>query len=221
MQDFTDKLVVITGAAGGVGRSLAIAMAEAGARVLAADIDEVGLEETKAALDATGATSYIRTCDVTSQESVDALAMGHCLQLPDSPPAAPIAATLDPACLDGAELIFVAVPVVANQASFMMIAERQKNHLPAVVSLCAKGIGKAGDGSAMLLTDLASQLLPDHPLAVFSGPSFADEVFAGLPAALVAASEDLATANRIQDAFEGSNFILLQKIFRVIFNSID
>ena len=74
MQDFTDKLVVITGAAGGVGRSLAIAMAEAGARVLAADIDEVGLEETKAALDATGATSYIRTCDVTSQESVDALA---------------------------------------------------------------------------------------------------------------------------------------------------
>ena len=61
MQDFTDKLVVITGAAGGVGRSLAIAMAEAGARVLAADIDEVGLEETKAALDAIGAISYIRT----------------------------------------------------------------------------------------------------------------------------------------------------------------
>jgi hypothetical protein len=42
------------------------------------------------------------------QESVDALAMGRCLQLPDSPPAAPIAATLDPACLDDAELIFVA-----------------------------------------------------------------------------------------------------------------
>ena len=142
------------------------------------------------------------------QESVDALAMGRCLQLPDSAPAAPIAATLDPACLDDAELIFVAVPVVANQASFMMIAERQKNHPLAVVSLCAKGIGKADDGSAMLLTDLASRLLPDHPLAVFSGPSFADEVFAGLPAALVAASDDLATANRIQDAFEGSNLRL-------------
>ena len=103
------------------------------------------------------------------QESVDALAMGRCLQLPDSAPASPIAATLDPACLDDAELIFVAVPVVANQASFMMIAERQKNHPPAVVSLCAKGIGKADDGSAMLLTDLASQLLPDHPFGSIFG----------------------------------------------------
>ena len=96
------------------------------------------------------------------QESVDALAMGRCLQLPDSAPAAPIAATLDPVCLEDAELIFVAVPVVANQASFMMIAERQKNQLPAVVSLCAKGIGKADDGSAMLLTDLASRLSLIH-----------------------------------------------------------
>ena len=48
MQDFTDKLVVITGAASGVGRSLAVVMAEAGARVLAADIDGAGLLETKA-----------------------------------------------------------------------------------------------------------------------------------------------------------------------------
>jgi NAD(P)-dependent dehydrogenase (short-subunit alcohol dehydrogenase family) len=74
MQEFTDKLVVITGAASGVGRSLAIAMAEAGARVLAADIDDAGLLETKAALDARGAVSYTSKCDVTSQASVDALA---------------------------------------------------------------------------------------------------------------------------------------------------
>ena len=142
------------------------------------------------------------------QESVDALAAGRCLQLPDAAPSMPIAATLDPACLDDAELIFVAVPVVANAASFLTIAERQKDRTPAAVALCAKGIGKADDGSAMLLTDLAARLLPDHPLAVFSGPSFADEVFAGLPAALVAASDDLETANKIQDAFEGSNLRL-------------
>jgi len=142
------------------------------------------------------------------QESVDALAAGRCLHLPDAEPAAPIAATLDPACLDDAALIFVAVPVVANQASFLTIAERQNGRQPGAVILCAKGISKADDGSAMLLNDLAARSLPDHPLAVFSGPSFADEVFAGLPAALVAASNETAITNRIQDAFEGSNLRL-------------
>ena len=44
--------------------------------------------------------------------------------------------------------------------------------------------------------------------AVFSGPSFADEVFAGLPAALVTASHTPATAIQIQEAFEGSNLRL-------------
>jgi NAD(P)-dependent dehydrogenase (short-subunit alcohol dehydrogenase family) len=98
MQDFTDKLVVITGAASGVGRSLATAMAGAGARVLAADIDESGLEETKAALDATGAINYTRMCDVTSQESVDALA----LQAFDD--------------LGGAHLVFANAGIAAGEA---------------------------------------------------------------------------------------------------------
>ena len=142
------------------------------------------------------------------QESVDALAAGRCLQLSDAKPAAPIAATIDPTCLENAALIFVAVPVMANQASFLTIADRQSGGQPGVVILCAKGISKADDGSAMLLNDLASRTLPNHPLAVFSGPSFADEVFAGLPAALVAASKDPTITNRIQDAFEGSNLRL-------------
>ena len=47
-------------------------------------------------------------------------------------------------------------------------------------------------------------MIPRHEVAVFSGPSFADEVFSGLPAALVAAGRDTAT-KAIQDAFEGSN----------------
>ena len=38
-----------------------------------------------------------------------------------------IAATTDPACLDDADLIFVATPVVANQANFLMIHDRQNN----------------------------------------------------------------------------------------------
>ena len=53
-----------------------------------------------------------------------------------------------------------------------------------------------------------SQHFTRHPLAVFSGPSFADEVFTGLPAALVTASHTPATAIQIQEVFEGSNLRL-------------
>jgi len=56
----------------------------------------------------------------------------------------------------------------------------------------------------MLLTKLANSMIPRHDIAVFSGPSFADEVFSGLPAALVAAGGDHATKT-IQNTFEGSN----------------
>jgi len=146
------------------------------------------------------------------QESVDSLALGRCLHLPDTPLAMPIAATTDPACIDDADLVFVAVPVVANQPVFQMIRDRQKDRntdqKPATIVLCAKGISKAADGRAMLLTELAADVLPSRPIAVFSGPSFADEVFAGLPAALVTASLDLKVANEIQDAFNGSNLRL-------------
>jgi NAD(P)-dependent dehydrogenase (short-subunit alcohol dehydrogenase family) len=44
--DFTDRVVIVTGAARGVGRATAHAFAEAGARVVAADRDEAGLSET-------------------------------------------------------------------------------------------------------------------------------------------------------------------------------
>ena len=150
------------------------------------------------------------------QESVDALAEGRCLYLPKNPPAMSIAATIDPTCLDDADLIFVATPVVANQANFLMIHDRQnnrqknenQNQRAATIVLCAKGIGKADDGNAVLLTELAATVLPAHQLAVFSGPSFADEVFAGLPAALVTASHTPATAIQIQEVFEGSNLRL-------------
>ena len=139
------------------------------------------------------------------QESVDALAAGCCLHLPVSPPAMPITATTDPACLDNADLIFIATPVVANQASLLMIHNRQnhgqRNLKLATIVLCAKGISKADDGSAMLLTKLADKILPRHPLAVFSGPSFADEVFAGLPAALVTASHTPAISNTSAETF--------------------
>jgi len=74
MQDFTGKLAVITGGASGVGRSLAFALGAEGARVLIADVDEQGLEQTKAALIDAGIDAHSQQCDVSRQESLDALA---------------------------------------------------------------------------------------------------------------------------------------------------
>jgi 3-oxoacyl-[acyl-carrier protein] reductase len=50
--DFTDRAVLVSGAAQGIGAAIARGFADAGARVHVADIDEQGLERTAAALGA-------------------------------------------------------------------------------------------------------------------------------------------------------------------------
>ena len=42
-----DKRVIVTGAAGGLGRAFAQAFADAGARIVAADVNIGGAEETR------------------------------------------------------------------------------------------------------------------------------------------------------------------------------
>ena len=139
-----------------------------------------------------------------NQQTVDMLAQGHCPRLPDCAPIAPLVATTDHTCLAAATMIFVAVPVQANAESFDLINTQQAGSKAAIVALCAKGIVSDDQADAMLLTKLAHIMMPRHEVTVFSGPSFADEVFSGLPAALVAAGRDRATKT-LQDAFEGSN----------------
>lgn len=62
--DLTDKIVVVTGAAGGIGRALAVRFHDASAKhIVCVDIDEVGAKETAAMVGGTG-----RKLDVTSEE---------------------------------------------------------------------------------------------------------------------------------------------------------
>lgn len=74
MQDFTDKTAVVTGAASGIGRALALKFAGAGCKVVAADVDAAGLEETRKQVEATGADVITTHCDVTRQDALDACA---------------------------------------------------------------------------------------------------------------------------------------------------
>ena len=75
MQDFRHKLAVITGGASGVGRSLAFALGSEGGRVLVADVDQAALTQTQADLSAAGIDAHSSFCDVSSADSVKALAI--------------------------------------------------------------------------------------------------------------------------------------------------
>jgi NAD(P)-dependent dehydrogenase (short-subunit alcohol dehydrogenase family) len=73
MQDIKGKVAVITGGASGIGRATALALADAGARVVVADIERPPLDAVVAGIEAAGGEAIGVITDVSSWESVDAL----------------------------------------------------------------------------------------------------------------------------------------------------
>ena len=62
-------------------------------------------------------------------------------------------------------------------------------------------------GSLLRISQVIRAVVGDsYRIAVLSGPSFAKEVAAGLPTAVVAASEDASMAKEIQNSFSGPTF---------------
>jgi NAD(P)-dependent dehydrogenase (short-subunit alcohol dehydrogenase family) len=75
MEDFSGKVSVITGGASGIGRALGQALAEEGARVVLADVEEATLAQTTAELErSTGAEVHGVVTDVSNLASVESLA---------------------------------------------------------------------------------------------------------------------------------------------------
>ncbi len=75
MQDFTNKVAVITGGASGVGRSLAFALGRRGAKIAVGDVDKNAMAQVAQDLSAEGIEAIVEHCDVTSLDSLNALAM--------------------------------------------------------------------------------------------------------------------------------------------------
>lgn len=73
----------------------------------------------------------------------------------------------------------------------------------AIVVVASKGIER---GTLALMTEVVADELPGHPVVGLSGPSFAAEVAARQPTAIVAASEERDAAVATQEAF--SNGVL-------------
>ena len=73
MKRFEDKVILVTGAAGGIGEACAKRFAEEGGAVLCVDVQEEPLNATVADITATGAKALAQTCDISDEAAVKAL----------------------------------------------------------------------------------------------------------------------------------------------------
>jgi NAD(P)-dependent dehydrogenase (short-subunit alcohol dehydrogenase family) len=74
MKDLNGKVAVVTGAGGGIGRGIALALADAGMPVLVADIDLAAAESVAAEVAERNVRSLAQRVDVTQRDEVERLA---------------------------------------------------------------------------------------------------------------------------------------------------
>lgn len=73
----------------------------------------------------------------------------------------------------------------------------------AVMLSCTKGVER---GSGLRMSEIVAEQFPDHPVAVLSGPSHAEEVARQRPTCVVLGCKDAALAQRLQRAFSTPYF---------------
>jgi glycerol-3-phosphate dehydrogenase (NAD(P)+) len=105
-----------------------------------------------------------------------------------------------PEALDRAELIFLVIPAQSIRA---VLSEIALQHITAPFILCAKGI-ESDTGKPP--SAIFKEFFPKLPHAILSGPNFAEEIAANLPAASVIAAKDEALLQKIGSVVAHNNF---------------
>jgi glycerol-3-phosphate dehydrogenase (NAD(P)+) len=109
--------------------------------------------------------------------------------------------TADLADLTATQAVLLVTPAQTTREMTAALAVALASDVPLV--LCAKGIER---GTNAFLCQVAEEARPSAPVAVLSGPSFADDVARGLPTAVALACEDSALAQEIATALSGPTF---------------
>ncbi len=78
MQRLEQRVVVVTGASGGIGRATALRVAREGARVFCTDVEQAPLDELVAEIVSEGGRALGRCCDISDREAVQGC-MAACL----------------------------------------------------------------------------------------------------------------------------------------------
>jgi NAD(P)-dependent dehydrogenase (short-subunit alcohol dehydrogenase family) len=76
MKDLRDKVVMVTGAASGIGKATAVEFARCGADLAVSDLNQTGLADTVAAVEALGRKAVASRTDVSRPDEVERLVNG-------------------------------------------------------------------------------------------------------------------------------------------------
>jgi NAD(P)-dependent dehydrogenase (short-subunit alcohol dehydrogenase family) len=151
-QPFANKVVLVTGAAGGIGRTAARRFAEDGAKVCAADRNLAGAEETAAMINAAGFEAFACGVDIAQEADSDRM----------------VAETI--ARFGGLDIAFLNAAYLAPLADFFDSSLEDFDRTIAVnlrgVYLGLKSVGKSiRSGGAIVVTSSAAGVTgwPDNP----------------------------------------------------------
>ncbi len=100
-----------------------------------------------------------------------------------------------------AEALLLTVPAQFLRAAMGELADTIKPGIPIII--CAKGIEQ---DTGALMSEIAAEVLAATPVLVLSGPTFAAEVAAELPAAVTLACQDAELAVQVSDALAALMF---------------
>ncbi len=106
-----------------------------------------------------------------------------------------------------ADVVLAVVPAQAVRSLCEQMRAVLKAGTPVVV--CAKGIERQ---TGKFMSDVVTEVLPDHQPAILSGPSFADDVAKGLPTAVTLAAHDEPLARDLVGAIGIPSFRLYHSL---------
>ncbi len=98
--------------------------------------------------------------------------------------------------LEGAEIVLFSAPAQHFRSALQSALPYLKPGM--ILVNVAKGIEQK---TLLRLSEIAADLVPEYDYVVLSGPSHAEEVGLGMPTTIVAASENIQAAERVQDVF--------------------